>query len=108
MNMDDKEINILLSYLDNNLVKDDYMNNNVDNLFELSMDERKKRVMKNLEAYLTLIINFKKNQKKKLEQLMLFIEKDDKMIPAYRNLFNESKTVSRDLEYLEKKYELII
>ena len=47
MNMDDKEINILLSYLDNNLVKDDYMNNNVDNLFELSMDERKKRVMKN-------------------------------------------------------------
>ena len=73
--MDDKEINILLSYLDNNLVKDDYMNNNVDNLFELSMDERKKRVMKNLEAYLTLIINFKKNQKKKIGAINAFYRK---------------------------------
>ena len=106
--LNDKEVDILLFHLDNNLVKDDYTNNKLENLFKLSADEKKKRVMKNPEAYLKLIINFKRNQKKKMEQLMSFIEKEEKMNTAYRNLLKETDIVSRDLEYFEKKYELII
>ena len=101
--LEGKKMNILLFHLDNNLVKEDYLNNNVENLSELAMDEKKKRVTKNFEAYLDLIINFEKTQINKIEQLMMFLENDNKLTTAYKKLLNERKIVSRDLEYFEKK-----